>query len=199
VSLSLESFDLLIPFQTDRDIGSILASDLWALNANAIWAAYWLVAIHLQDRPEGLSLLVAEVDASRKAYTDANPLNKPITEDPAALHGWLSASASSMPLLTSAIQETLRFTSSSASMRDITRDTVLGGHHLKQGERVICFSRAVHLDDEVHDGATQYEPTRYLDTAKARTKDGKRVANHTMPFGGGVSMCEGRYVNLGRS
>ena len=25
-------------------------------------------------------------------------------------------------------------------------------------------------------------------------KDGKLVANHSMPFGGGVSMCEGRYA-----
>jgi cytochrome P450 len=154
-----------------------------------------LVAIHLQDRPEGLSLLVAEIDASRKAYVAANPSSKPITEDPAALHSWLSTSAATMPLLASAIQETLRFCSSSASMRNITRDAVLGGHHVKQGERVICFSRAVHLDDDLHEDAARYEPARYVDAAKVRTKDGKRVANHSMPFGGGVSMCEGRCVD----
>jgi cytochrome P450 len=176
----------------------MLAADLWALNANAIWAAYWIFALHLRDRPEGLSLLIAEVDASRMAYVAANPSSKPITEDPEAMHAWLSGASASMPLLNSAIQETLRIASSSASVRSVTRDTVLSEHHLKRGERIVCYSRAIHLDDEIHEAPDQYEPARFVDTSKVRTKDGKRVTNHSLPFGGGVSMCEGRYVPLSR-
>jgi cytochrome P450 len=143
-----------------------------------------------------LSILVAEIDLSRKNFVAANPSNTPIADDPTALHAWLSNSGSSMPLLNSAIQETLRYCSSTFSIRLVTRDTVLAGHHIQEGEKVICMTRAVHLDEEVHEYAGQYEPARYMDSSKTRTKDGKRVANHSMPFGGGVSMCEGRYVSL---
>jgi cytochrome P450 len=182
--------------QDDHDIAPILAADLWALNANAIWAVYWLIALHLQKRPERLAVLVAEIDVSRRAYFAAHPPSTPIAENPAALHAWLSHSVTSMPLLTSAIQETLRFTMNSGSLRKVMRDTVLGGYQLRAGARVVCYTRAVHLDEEVHECAGEYEPARYMNAGQVHIKDGRRVANHSMPFGGGVSMCEGRYVLL---
>ena len=95
--------------------------------------------------------------------------------------------------MTSAIQETLRFTTSTMSPRKVMSSVKLGGYQLVPGDKVLCVTRLTHLDDEVHPHASEFDIRRYLETPRA-IKDGKLVANHSMPFGGGTSMCEGRYV-----
>jgi cytochrome P450 len=83
------------------------------------------------------------------------------------------------------------------------QDTILGGsggggYLLREGESVILPTRLVHIDDEVHADAGVFDPTRYLDgvdegkNKNKPMKDGKPVPNHSMPWGGGTSMCEGR-------
>ena len=69
--------------------------------------------------------------------------------------------------------------------------TELGGYTLNQGDMVICSTRPVHLDPDIHEQASEYIPTRYM-VQKKFTKNGKSVANHTIPFGGGVAICDGR-------
>ena len=76
-------------------------------------------------------------------------------------------------------------------LKVVTEMTELGGYTLNRGDVVMCSTRAVHLDPEIHEQPTEYIPTRYM-TQKKFTKNGKSVANHTMPFGGGLAMCEGR-------
>jgi cytochrome P450 len=165
------------------------------MNTNAIWAAYWILALHL-DRPEGFSTLTAEIDASREAYLIAHPsLSKQtLLTDSDAIFDWLFNAGPSMPLLTSTIQETLRYATSTASSRMVMEDTMLGGYALRAGQQVVCLTRAVHLDEELHENPNVFDPTRYMDQSKVRVKDGRNIPNHTIPFGGGVSMCEGRYV-----
>ena len=77
------------------------------------------------------------------------------------------------------------------SMKTVTETAELGGYTLNRGDVVMCSTRPVHLDPEIHEQPHEYIPTRYL-TQKKFTKNGKPVANHTMPFGGGLAMCEGR-------
>jgi len=77
------------------------------------------------------------------------------------------------------------------SIRSITGTTELGGYTFNRGGEIVCSVRTVHLDPEVHEKPNEYIPTRYM-TQNKSTKDGRPVMNHTMPFGGGVSMCEGR-------
>jgi hypothetical protein len=57
------------------------------------------------------------------------------------------------------------------------------------------MTRSVHFDEEIHENASEYDPKRYM---KQRNfiKNGKVVTNHSIPWGGGVSMCEGRSVNF---
>ena len=95
--------------------------------------------------------------------------------------------------MSSAIQETLRYTTSTMSPRRVTGPVTLGGYELRAGEKVVCVTRHVHTDDEIHPQASDFDIRRYLEAPRA-IKDGKVIANHTMPFGGGVSMCEGRCV-----
>ena len=69
--------------------------------------------------------------------------------------------------------------------------TDLCGFTFEQGDEIVCMTRMVHLDQEIHERADEYVPTRYM-MEKKLTKNGKPVMNHSMPWGGGVSMCEGR-------
>ena len=78
------------------------------------------------------------------------------------------------------------------SIRSVTETTELGGYTFNPGDEILCSTRTVHLDPEVHGRPNEYIPTRYM-TQKKFTKNGKLVTNHTMAFGGGVSMCGGRY------
>ncbi len=155
-----------------------------------MWATYWLIAELLQQ-PEGLTPLVVELDGVRKQWQTAHP-STPLGL--AFFDEVIVSSPERVPLLTSAIQETLRYRSSVFSMRRVTAPVTLGGCQLRPGEKVICATRQVHLDDEIHPGADEFNMRRYLDPPRPM-KDGKLVPNHSMPFGGGVSMCEGRQVN----
>ncbi|PIL31823.1 cytochrome P450 [Ganoderma sinense ZZ0214-1] len=166
-----------------RDIATVLAVQLWAIEANVMWATYWLIAELLQQ-PEGLLPLVAELDDVRKQWQAEHP-STPL--GPAFFNEVIVSSPERVPLLTSAIQEILRYRSSVFSMRRVTTAVTLGGYQLRLGEKVICATRQVHLDDEIHPGAEEFDIRRYLDPPRP-LRDGKLVPNHSMPFGGGVSM-----------
>ncbi|TBU63815.1 cytochrome P450 [Dichomitus squalens] len=176
---------------TERDISIILATQLWALQANAIWAAYWLVAELLQQ-PDGLAPLVAELDAVRKQWQAAHP-STPF--GPAFFDDMIVSNPKDVPLLSSAIQETLRYSSSTFSMRHVTAPVQLGGYELRPGDKVICVTRQTHLDEDIYPRANELDIRRYLDPPRP-VKDGKPVPNHFMAFGGGVSMCEGRHFAM---
>jgi cytochrome P450 len=176
------------PQQTDKHVAQSLSSDLWALQSNAVWAAYWTIILQLQ-RPEGLAPLINEVDHGRASWAADHPdikfeenISKFAAEEP-------------LPLLASTIQETLRFSTFSLSIRDVKERLELGGYQLDKGEKIICATRAIHMDEEIHENARSFVPDRYL-KPKIFKKDGKPAPNHTLPFGGGVSRCEGRYVGL---
>ena len=172
--------------QNTRDVARLLITFLWALQANAPLAAYWVIALNLQRR-ESLEPMVAEIDEAVASWNTANPSHP--------LHSHQNVvdfiNQADLPLVNSTIQETLRFTTSVMSIRAVTETTELGGYTFTRGDEVVCSTRTVHLDPEVHERPTEYIPTRYM-TQKKFMKNGKPVMNHTMPFGGGVSMCEGR-------
>jgi cytochrome P450 len=195
----------------------VLGTTLWASETNTIWAIYWLIAASL-TQPEGLRPLVAEIDASRSKYIKDHPEADILREilhdadanvDTDATCHWInSTSSADLPLLTATIQEVIRLYASGFSKRRVTQSTTLGGHVLEEGQDVLVVARSVHLDEDIHEDAAKWKPSRYLNTkstdstgseslgGKKYRKDGKIVPNHSMPWGGGVSMCEGRYVTL---
>ncbi|KAI9065866.1 cytochrome P450 [Trametes sanguinea] len=176
---------------TNRNIASLLSSQLWALQANAVFAAYWLFALQLQQE-EGLTPLIAEIDTARRVWQDTHP-STPL--GPEFFEHLAFSSSKSLPLVTSAIQETLRYTSQTFSIRRVLKPVQLGGYDLHAGEEVVCATRPAHLDDEIHPNAALFDIRRYLEAPKP-IKDGRLVANHSMAFGGGVSMCEGRHFAM---
>ncbi|KAI0778320.1 cytochrome P450 [Trametes elegans] len=175
---------------TSRDVALVLGKQFWALQTNTMWAAYWLVALLLKQ-PEGLAPLVAEVDSARRRWLAINSTSSLTGFFEDVAHG----SPRILPLLTSALEETLRYASQSVSIRRVVNPVRLGGYDLREGELVVCVARQVHMDDEIHPNASTFDIRRYLKTPHP-TKDGKLVADHTIPFGGGDSMCIGRHFAM---
>ena len=172
--------------QNTRDTARFTFTFFWALQANAPVAAYWLLALNIQ-RPDGLELLTAEVDEAVAGWGTSNP-SLPLDSQQNVVD---FINQADLPLLNSTIQETLRFATSVMSIRAVMETTELGGYTFNRGDEVVCSARTVHFDPEIHEQPNEYIPTRYM-TQKKFMKNGKPVMNHTMPFGGGVSMCEGR-------
>ena len=156
--------------------------------ANAPHAGYWLVVLNLQ-REKGLRPLADEIDEAATAWNLKNPGQR--IED--NLYEFVSTAE--LPLLTSTIQETLRYAASIMSIRRVTEPVEFGGYRFDRDDEIICMTRSVHLDEEVHENASEYDPRRYMKQRKF-SKNGKIVTNHSMPWGGGVSMCEGRSVDF---
>jgi len=155
--------------------------------ANSPYASYWVIALNLQ-REGGLQPLVDEIDEAVTSWKQRNPGQR--IED----HLYKFVSAAELPLLASTMQETLRYASYGISARRVTEPLEFGGHRFDVGDEIMCLPRLVHMDEEIHENASEYDPRRYMERKKL-CKDGKIVPNHSMPWGGGVSICGGRSVN----
>ena len=151
------------------------------------YGPYWLIALNLQ-REEGLQPLVDEIDEAVMSWKQRNPGQ----QIQGHLHEFVSAAE--LPLLASTIQETLRYGSESISTRLVTEPVEFGGYRFDMGDMVACILRSVHLDEEIHENASEYDPRRYMEQKK-HTKNEKVIPNHSIPWGGGVSKCGGRSVN----
>ncbi|KAG8932687.1 Cytochrome P450 7B1 [Tulasnella sp. 417] len=170
---------------SEHDLGVSLMTPYWPLMANVPWASLWLLILQIQ-RSEGLAPIIAELDAAGEAWSAANPeFSGPYTDHLPEFF----QSQPHIPLLTSTISETLRFTSDSYSMRGVLEDTLLSGYTIKKGDTLVCLTRRVHRDENEFEQAEEFVPTRFIG------KDGKGTETeyNYMPFGGGVSMCSGRF------
>jgi hypothetical protein len=52
------------------------------------------------------------------------------------------------------------------------------------------------MDEDLHENPREFIPDRYMNKKKFM-KNGKQVVNHSMPWGFGVSKCEGRQACAG--
>ena len=93
----------------------------------------------------------------------------------------LQALRSDISLLPSAIEEMLRWTTPSPSKRrTVTRPTVLGGHRLAAGEKVLFWEGSANRDERVFDRGMEFEI--------------RRDPNPHLSFGHGVHFCLGAHL-----
>ncbi|KAF9792057.1 hypothetical protein BJ322DRAFT_1102586 [Thelephora terrestris] len=123
-----------------QTIGACFISFLFALMANAPNTGYRLI----------------EIDQAVASWKQQNPRQN--IED--HLHEF--ASTTILPLLTSTIQETLRYAASVMSIRRVTEPVEFGGYRFDTDDEIVCMTRSVHLDEEIHENASEYDPRRYL-------------------------------------
>jgi cytochrome P450 len=106
-----------------------------------------------------------------------------------------------LPRLYSSVCEALRLSSDSLTMRLVKRDcqiTLAGDRTitLRAGDRVALCPQVTHRDPEVFEAPEEFRYDRFLADGGPRqfSKRGQRLPIALMPYGGGVSMCPGRFL-----
>ncbi|KAE9389368.1 cytochrome P450 [Gymnopus androsaceus JB14] len=95
------------------------------------------------------------------------------------------------PLLSSVLNETMRHYSTASSNRRATKDVVIAGYTLRKGSVVMCPVQLHHFDVVVWgEDAKEFVPTRFV------REEWKGDENLIRPFGGGKSLCPGRFFAI---
>lgn len=166
----------------DRDFRNRahLAS-LWAGEANTLPAIFWTLYFLLRD-PEARAAVQAELRAFDGDLA-------------------LPATVKQLPLVNSGALEALRMCSSSLLVRHVMRPFTLTlgtgeQYALREGDRLCLAPELNHTDPEMFPEPERFRVDRFVgkDGPPQFFKRGKRVTLALMPFGGGVSMCPGRFL-----
>lgn len=149
-----------------------IALTIVSINTNTRKAAFWLLA-YLLHRPS----LIQQV---RKETADTFREDGSVDLD--HLHD-------KCPNLSAMWNETIRMSAYSASVRFISEDTVIGGKILRKGNRLMIPYRQLHFDAGVFGSSiAEFRPERFSEKANLTKSSNWR------PFGGGTTMCPGRYI-----
>ncbi len=162
---------------------------LWAAEANTIPATFWTLYYLLQD-PAARAAVLAEL---------AELAGELAGDGLAALAD--VATMRRLPLCNSAVMEAMRLSSSSLVIREVSQPVTLQlndgkTYALRAGDRVCLCPEINHRDPELFPDADTFRVDRFVGTDGPPQffKRGKKVTLALMPFGGGVSMCPGRYM-----
>lgn len=152
-----------------------LMADVWrSINTNARKSIFWVLT-YLLHNP---SLLAAFREETAPAF-DGDALVDPFYIQDRA----------KCPQVDAIWHETLRVAGWSASIRLITKDTVIGGKVLRKGNRVVVPHRIQHFDETAFGENThEFRPERWL---KAQNLT-QSPSWH--PFGAGKTLCSGRFL-----
>lgn len=170
---------LLARYVDDVEAARVRLSMLWASQANTIPAAFWAVA-YLVENPTACAAIRAEVDEAVRDPDGGRP----------------------QPRLDAAILEVLRLCAGGTTIRAVIEPLTLelhGGHRcaLRPGDNVAVFPFLSHRDPQIFADPEVFQAERFLSTergARQFKKDGQRLGFALMPFGGGETMCPGRFL-----
>ncbi|XP_032090786.1 5-beta-cholestane-3-alpha,7-alpha-diol 12-alpha-hydroxylase [Thamnophis elegans] len=162
---------------------------LWASQANTGPVTFWLLA-YLLKHPEAMKAIRAEIDqVLKETGQEDNPVD-------------LSLQAFKTPLLDSAVEEVLRLKAGSFIFRSVMEDFNLQiddgkEYALRKGDHLLLFPfMGLHMDPEIYPEPKTFKYDRFMSPEgkkKEFFKNGKKLRTCVMPFGGGSSMCPGRF------
>lgn len=176
----------------EEDHGAYDVTVLWAAQANTIPAAVWTLYYVMRD-PEIKRLIVDEVRSVMAAIEARTPNGMPLLD---------TSHLAEMERLDSCIWEALRLTTATIVMREALEPTTLSLFNgetieIEKGERVVLYARMAHMDPDIYESPNAFRYDRFLASANRQfTKAGKPVKFHLLPFGGGKSICPGRYFAI---
>jgi cytochrome P450 len=168
--------------------GAVDFSVLWAAQANTIPSAVWTLYYVMRDS-EIRRIIVDEVRRVSQTASERSSHGMPLL-DPSHL--------AEMKVLDSCIWEAMRLTTATTILRDALAPTTLSLHNgqaieLAQGDRLLLYTRAVHLDPDIYESPSEFKHDRFLGRTSPFMKSGTPVRFHLLPFGGGKSICPGRH------
>ncbi|SCZ92486.1 BZ3500_MvSof-1268-A1-R1_Chr5-2g07904 [Microbotryum saponariae] len=183
---------------TDFETGTTLNGTLWALQANGPFAAVWTILYVIQSPlyPK----ILQEIGQFLSSLGGAAPTQADL------------APSTALPILSSAIHETLRLASSTSSLRDVQKEFLLriereddyeltkedkaspasSDYWIPQGSRIAAVTRIAHLDGQVWEDAKLWDGERFIDREGEVAGTRSKRTREVRAFGGGVSICEGR-------
>ena len=170
--------------------GHVEAGVLWAAQANTVAAAFWTLLFVLRDNSARNALLdeVRSIAGERRPTAPGERL-------------FSKQDLKAMVKLDSAVTEMNRLTTAPMVPRRAERDAVLtleSGRQIEilKDEDLVLFPPVVQLDPDVYESPHEFRYDRFWSEdgrPKRWTKGGERVHFHMLPFGGGKSMCPGRF------
>lgn len=171
-----------------EDIAHFDLSVSYGLVVNTVTATAWAL-FYLYSHPS----LLEDVRTGMSSYIHVSSDSPHGTLHEAHIHDIITTS----PLLSTLVQETLRLQSTNASSRIVLEDTLLEDQYLlKKNSIVLVPSAELHADPSVWGPSSKdFDPSRFMPkNTAARTKQGAKIsASAYRAFGGGDSVCTGRY------
>lgn len=150
---------------------SLLKCTSHRINANAYKSAFWTLA-HILDDQSLVAALLEEI----------SPVFAQGTTN-------LGSRIENCPLLESVYLESLRLSSSSATLRTVQNTTSIGDLTLRKGIEVLVPYCQLHLDDSVWGPSpNQFNPQRFLKNSQLKQSPSFK------PFEGGSTYCPGRFL-----
>eukprot|EP00470_Lotharella_oceanica_P016020 CAMPEP_0170187192 /NCGR_PEP_ID=MMETSP0040_2-20121228/41143_1 /TAXON_ID=641309 /ORGANISM="Lotharella oceanica, Strain CCMP622" /LENGTH=506 /DNA_ID=CAMNT_0010434177 /DNA_START=39 /DNA_END=1560 /DNA_ORIENTATION=- len=175
---------------------------LWALQANTVPASFWAVA-YIFRNPELVKLLRLDLQATIRKKKDYDHWE---VGDPIPI--LTKSDLDEQVRMQSCIQEAIRLSASSMTVRKVLQPTTLtfAGDQkwtLRKGDMVVIPGAYVHANPNIHPKPEEFVWDRFLEDGKADEPKLKSTFNNNdtklsrnlafIPFGGGVSMCPGRF------
>lgn len=95
----------------------------------------------------------------------------------------------SCPQLNSVVDEVLRLTTNSFSVKAILEDTQLAGKTFRRGNNIMMSFRPLHQSEDIYgESVTNFDPDRFAKNPALRRSSSFK------PFGSGSTQCPGRVV-----
>ncbi|XP_037668034.1 prostacyclin synthase isoform X1 [Choloepus didactylus] len=168
-----------------------LVLQLWATQGNMGPAAFWLL-LFLLKHPDALAAVRSELELV------LGQVEQPVSQMTSLPQKVLD----SMPVLDSALSESLRLTAAPFITREVVMDMAVpmaDGREftLRCGDRLLLFPfLSPQKDPEIYTDPEVFKYNRFLNPdgseKKDFYKDGKRLKNYSMPWGAGHNQCLGR-------
>ncbi|XP_070603956.1 cytochrome P450 7B1 [Erythrolamprus reginae] len=186
-----ESYNVL----SDDDKAAHHFTFLWASVGNTIPAIFWTI-YYLLRHPEAFAAVRDEIDHLLQSTGQERR--------PGCSIHLSREQLDNLVYLESAVNESLRFCSSSTNIRQIKESFILkfeDNHEvsLREGDLLAIFPPVLHMDPEIYEDPQAYKFDRFVEHGKKKTtffKQGKKLKYFLMPFGSGVSKCPGRYFAM---
>ncbi|XP_029970912.1 5-beta-cholestane-3-alpha,7-alpha-diol 12-alpha-hydroxylase-like [Salarias fasciatus] len=168
---------------------------LWASQGNTGPSSFW-VLLFLMKHPDAMAAVKKEVDDVLRQSGQSVQPGGPLVD-------LTSEMLLKTPILDSIVEETLRLTAAPLLTRGVKVDMTIKmadgrQYAIRKGDRMGMFPyRVLHLDPEIHPDPQSFKYDRFLNPDGTRKTDfykgGTKLKFATMPWGGGVSMCPGRF------